>query len=191
MQKKERRERLANLAKTVAVCPRCPALVANRTQPVFGVGNPSAKIFFVGEAPGREEDLQGEPFVGRAGRLLNDWLTHCGLRRPGVYICNAVKCRPPDNRTPLAHELANCRPYLDEQLAIIRPAVVCTLGGVAAQSLLEIKAPLARLRGRVHEYQKLSVVCTYHPAYVARTPSAWRDVRQDLKLLMAEAQAKR
>jgi DNA polymerase len=154
---------------------------------VFGVGDPHARLVFLGEAPGADEDRQGEPFVGRAGQLLNDMITKgMKLRREDVYILNVLKCRPPENRTPLPDEAANCREYLDAQLALIAPQFICCLGAVAAQNLLSSGESIGRLRGRVHEYRGAKVVCTYHPAYLLRNPAAKRDAWEDLKLLMRE-----
>jgi DNA polymerase len=162
-------------------------LAASRTQTVFGAGDPHARLVFLGEAPGADEDRQGEPFVGRAGQLLNDMITKgMKLRREDVYILNVLKCRPPDNRTPTPDEAANCREYLDAQLAVIAPQFLCCLGAVAAQNLLGSTASISRLRGRIHDYRGAKVVCTYHPAYLLRNPAAKRDAWEDLKLLMRE-----
>ncbi|MFW6125262.1 MAG: uracil-DNA glycosylase [Pirellulales bacterium] len=171
------------MAQRVAVCPRCPQLVENRTQPVFGRGNPSAELYLVGEAPGKEEDARGTPFVGPAGRVLDELLQSAGFCRDEVYVCNTIKCRPPDNRPPRAEEITNCRPYFDEQLEIIRPRLLCALGTVAAHALLETRASLVRLRGRFHEHRGIPLLCTYHPAYVRRSPSARRPAEEDMKLL--------
>ena len=167
-----REEALAEVAKRVAACTRCPVLVANRTQTVFGVGNPHSKLVFVGEAPGADEDRQGEPFVGRAGQLLTDIITKgMKLRREDVYIMNILRCRPPDNRTPLPTEAANCREYLDAQLAIIQPRFICCLGACAAQNLLQVDTPIGKLRGRMIDFNGMKVLCTYHPAYRASQPA--------------------
>jgi DNA polymerase len=175
------------VAREVAVCARCPELARTRTQTVFGVGNPYARLVFCGEAPGADEDRLGEPFVGRAGQLLNDIIAKgMKMRRQDVYILNILRCRPPGNRTPLPVEAANCREYLDRQLAIIQPEFICCLGAVAAQNLLGIDTPIGRLRGRVHDFRGIKVVCTYHPAYLLRNPDAKRLVWDDIKLLMAE-----
>jgi uracil-DNA glycosylase family 4 len=180
----ERPGLLENMSNEVAQCSKCPALVACRTQTVFGVGDPNAELCFVGEAPGRDEDAQGEPFVGRAGQLLNRIIAACKMKRNEVYICNILKCRPPDNRTPLPDEVANCRPFLDRQLEIIRPKFICALGGVAAQSLLQVTSSMARLRGRFYQYAGAKVICTYHPAYLLRNPAAKAQVWDDMKMLM-------
>lgn len=182
----ERVAALAEVQREVAVCTRCEELARTRTQTVFGVGNPYARLVFIGEAPGFEEDRQGEPFVGAAGQLLDRILQACTLRREDVYICNILRCRPPNNRNPLPAEAAACREYLDRQLAIIRPEFICCLGAVAAQSLLGTTASIGRLRGRFHDYNGIKVLCTYHPAYLLRTPSAKRRTWEDMQLLMAE-----
>jgi DNA polymerase len=182
----ERVRRLADLKEQVARCTRCAALVECRTQAVFGVGSPTARLCFVGEAPGQEEDRQGEPFVGAAGQLLNRILAACKLERDEVYILNVLKCRPPGNRNPLPDEAANCRGFLEQQIEIIRPEFLCALGGVAAQALLETNSSIGNLRGRIHAYRGIPVVCTYHPAYLLRNPSAKRYVWDDMKMLMAE-----
>lgn len=183
----EKRRRLEALARRVAECRRCAELVRNRTQTVFADGNPDSALVFVGEAPGAEEDRQGLPFVGRAGQLLTDIITKgMGLRREDVYICNVIKCRPPENRTPTATEVANCREFLDEQLALIRPRFICCLGSVAAQRILGGKQSMTRLRGQVFTVGRVKVVCTYHPAYLLRNPEAKRETWEDIKLLMKE-----
>jgi DNA polymerase len=175
------------VACAVAKCTRCTDLARTRTQTVFGTGNPNARLVFMGEAPGADEDRQGEPFVGRAGQLLNDIITKgMKLHREDVYILNTIKCRPPGNRTPAPTEIANCRPFLDQQLAILRPESICCLGAVAAQALLETSAPLGRLRGRFHDFRGIKVICTYHPAYVLRYPDTKRQVWDDIKVLMKE-----
>jgi DNA polymerase len=177
---------LAKLQRTVAACTRCRELADTRTQTVFGAGSPRARLVFVGEAPGLDEDRQGEPFVGAAGQLLTRILQACTLRRDDVYICNILRCRPPGNRNPLPEEADNCREYLDGQLAIIQPEFICCLGSVAAQNLLGTTASIGQLRGRFHDYRGIRVLCTYHPAYLLRTPSAKRRVWEDMQLLMAE-----
>ncbi len=182
-----REEALAEVARRVAVCTRCPVLVQNRTQTVFGVGNPRSNLVFIGEAPGADEDRQGEPFVGRAGQLLTDIIIKgMKLRREDVYIMNILRCRPPGNRTPLPAEAANCREYLDSQLAIIQPQFLCCLGACAAQNLLQVDTPIGKLRGRMIDFNGMKVLCTYHPAYVLRNPPAKRQVWDDIQILMAE-----
>jgi uracil-DNA glycosylase len=178
---------LAAVAREVAACMRCAELAATRTQTVFGVGNPYARLVFCGEAPGADEDRLGEPFVGRAGQLLTDIIVKgMKMRREDVYILNILRCRPPGNRNPLPQEAANCREYLDRQLAIIQPQFICCLGAVAAQNLLATDEAIGRLRGRVHNFHGIKVVCTYHPAYVLRNPSAKKSVWEDIQMLMAE-----
>lgn len=183
----ERRQALRVLAERVAVCTRCPELVATRTQTVFGVGEPGVELCFVGEAPGADEDAQGEPFVGAAGQLLNRIILACRMKREEVYICNILKCRPPGNRTPLPNEIACCREYLEEQLSLVRPRFICALGSVAAQNLLGTTQSLGRLRGRFHDYRGIPVMVTYHPAYLLphRNPEKKKDVWEDMKWLMA------
>jgi DNA polymerase len=159
-------------------------LASTRTQTVFGVGNPSARLVFIGEAPWADEDRQGEPFVGKAGQLLTKIIEACRLRREDVYIANVLKCRPPGNRTPAPDEVTHCRGYLDRQLAIIRPEYICCLGAVATRCLLGLESPMNRIRGKFFDYEGIPVLCTYHPAYLLRNPAAKRDVWDDMKLLM-------
>jgi DNA polymerase len=174
------------LQRDVAGCTRCGELARTRTQTVFGVGNPRARLCFLGEAPGADEDRLGEPFVGRAGQLLNKILEACHLRREDVYILNVLKCRPPGNRNPAPDEAENCRPYLDRQLELIQPEFICCLGAVAAQNLLRTTESIGRMRGKVLSYGGIHVVCTYHPAYLLRNPSAKKYAWDDIKLLMRE-----
>ena len=174
------------LQQEVAACTRCGELASTRTQTVFGVGDPNARLCFLGEAPGADEDRQGAPFVGRAGQLLNKILEACKLRREDVYILNILKCRPPGNRNPAPDESQNCRRFLNRQLELIQPEFICCLGSVAAQNLLDTTETIGRLRGSVHEYQGIKVVCTYHPAYLLRNPSAKKQTWDDMKLLMRE-----
>lgn len=170
-------------------CPLCPELAANRTQTVFGVGNRQAEWMVVGEAPGADEDRQGEPFVGRAGKLLDNMLRAAGFAREQVFIANILKCRPPNNRDPRPEEAAHCAPYLNRQIALVAPRVILAVGRVAAQNLLETDQPLGRLRGRMHSFgpQRIPVVVTYHPAYLLRSPGAkrktWEDLRRALQAL--------
>jgi uracil-DNA glycosylase len=180
-----RRQALTLLAETVAGCTRCAELARKRTRTVFGVGAIDPPICFVGEAPGVTEDARGEPFVGDAGLLLNRIIIACGLKREEVYICNIIKCRPPDNRLPLPDEADNCREYLERQLELVRPKFLCALGACAAQNLLNSKLPIGRLRGRFHDYRGIPVLCTYHPAYLLRTPEKKKDVWEDMKMLLA------
>lgn len=174
------------LREEVARCTLCQELAKTRTQTVFGVGNPQARLCLLGEAPGADEDRQGEPFVGRSGRLLTKILEACNLRREDVYILNILKCRPPKNRNPLPAESQNCRRYLDRQLELINPEFICCLGAVAAQNLLETTEAIGRLRGSIHSYRKIKVICTYHPAYLLRAPAAKKDAWEDMKFLMRE-----
>lgn len=182
----ERIAALEALAAQVRVCTRCALLAAQRTQTVFGVGNPEARVVFFGEAPGFDEDRTGEPFVGRAGQLLNKMLEACGFRREDVYIMNVLKCRPPENRTPAPDEVANCRPFFERQFQILRPEYICCLGGSAAGALLQSRLALSRLRGRFHTWRGIKVLCTYHPAYLLRNPASKRDAWEDLKLLLRD-----
>jgi DNA polymerase len=177
---------LAIVQQEVAACTACRELADTRTQTVFGVGNPHARLCFLGEAPGADEDRQGEPFVGRAGQLLTKIIEACQLKREDVYILNVLKCRPPGNRNPLPNEVANCRGFLDRQLALIRPEFICCLGSVAAHTLLETDTPIGRLRGKLLLYRGIPVVCTYHPAYLLRNPAAKKDTWEDMKLLMRQ-----
>jgi DNA polymerase len=166
----------------VAACKRC-ALCNTRTQTVFGVGNRSAQWLIVGEAPGAEEDRQGEPFVGRAGLLLNSMLRAIGLAREQVYIANVLKCRPPGNRDPNPVEAAECLPYLDQQIALLKPKIMLAVGRIAAQNLLRTDKTLGSLRQQVHSFgvSKVPMVVTYHPAYLLRTPGDKRKAWEDLK----------
>ena len=174
------------LQSEVTQCTLCDELASTRTQTVFGVGNPQARLCFLGEAPGAEEDRLGEPFVGRAGKLLDKILEACSLSRDQVYILNVLKCRPPGNRNPTPQESTNCRKFLNRQLELIDPEYICCLGAVAAQNLLDTQTAIGRLRGKVHEYRGINVVCTYHPAYLLRNPPAKKHTWDDMKLLMRE-----
>ncbi len=166
-------------------CRRCK-LHPYRTQIVFGIGNPQAKLVFIGEAPGRDEDLQGEPFVGQAGQLLNKIIQAIQLRREEVYIANIIKCRPPENRNPEPDEIAACEPFLIKQLQLIRPRLICALGAFAAQTLLKTEEKISSLRGNFHEYQGIPLMPTYHPAYLLRNPSRKREVWEDMKKIKKE-----
>jgi DNA polymerase len=182
----ERPAKLQTLAAEVAACRKCTELAETRTQTVFGVGSPTARLMFIGEAPGGEEDRQGEPFVGRAGQLLTDMITKgMGLSRDQVYIANILKCRPPDNRTPSYSECANCVGYLEQQIAVIRTEFICMLGLVAAQTLLETTQSLGRLRGKWHTYRGIRTIVTYHPAFLLRSPAFKKQAWEDLQMLMA------
>lgn len=176
------------LEHAVAACAKC-GLEKTRTQTVFGVGNRSARWLFVGEAPGADEDRQGEPFVGRAGQLLNAMLFAIGLKREEVYIANILKCRPPNNRDPQPNEIAHCEPYLIRQIELIRPKLIVALGRHAAHSLLKTEVPLARLRGQRLSYHGTPLVVTYHPAYLLRTPADKRRAWDDLCLARKVAEA--
>lgn len=177
---KERIQLLENLKNETVGCQKC-SLSKTRTNLVFGVGNHNAELMFVGEAPGRDEDLQGEPFVGRAGQLLTKIIEAIGMKRTDVYIANVLKCRPPGNRNPLPDEIALCMPYLIKQIDIIKPKVLCALGTFAAQTLLNTKAPVGTLRGRFHEYQGIPMMVTFHPAYLLRNPNDKVKVWEDMK----------
>ena len=171
---------LEDLRRTVLNCREC-GLCKTRTNVVFGEGIKNAKLLFVGEAPGFEEDKQGIPFVGRAGQLLTKIIVSIGLKREDVYIANILKCRPPQNRNPLPSEVKACTPYLIKQIELIKPEVICALGTFAAQALLATTEPISELRGRFHIWRDIKVMPTYHPAYLLRNPSAKRPVWQDMK----------
>jgi DNA polymerase len=182
----QRRYALEVLAKEVSGCSRCAELASTRTQTVFGVGKLEPDVCFVGEAPGADEDAQGEPFVGAAGQLLNRIIAACGMKREEVYICNIIKCRPPGNRLPQPNEAGSCREYLERQLELIRPKFICALGACAAQNLLNTKVAIGRLRGQFLDYHGIPVLCTFHPAYLLRSPERKKDVWEDMKKLMAK-----
>jgi DNA polymerase len=164
-----------------ADCTRCKLHTLGRKQVVFGVGNPNADLMFVGEAPGADEDIQGEPFVGRAGQLLTKIIEAIDLKRADVYIANVIKCRPPGNRNPEPDEVAQCEPFLFRQIDTIKPKVIVALGKFAAQCLLRTTEPITRIRGREFKYRDAILIPTYHPAYLLRTPSAKREVWEDMK----------
>ncbi|HKY10033.1 MAG TPA: uracil-DNA glycosylase [Candidatus Binatia bacterium] len=181
---------LEELRAEIGDCQRCK-LCAGRTHIVFGVGNPKARLMFVGEGPGRDEDIQGEPFVGRAGQLLNDIITKgMGLKRSDVYIANVVKCRPPDNRNPEPDEVAACEPFLKRQIDLIRPEIIVGLGKFAVQCLLQSKAPITKVRGTWHRYHGIKLMPTFHPAYLLRNPAdkklVWEDIKKVIKELRGE-----
>lgn len=180
----EKEARLQALRQEVAACRAC-GLHRGRKQAVFGAGDPSARVLFVGEAPGYDEDRLGEPFVGKAGQLLNDIIRAMGLRREDVYIANVVKCRPPGNRTPDPGEAGACRKYLEAQIEIVAPEVIVALGGVAASALLGRPQPLRAVRGRFWEYRGIPLMPTYHPAYLLRYPEEKRKTWRDVQLVMA------
>jgi DNA polymerase len=164
-------------------CSRCKLHTLGRKQVVFGVGNPDADLMFVGEAPGADEDLQGIPFVGRAGQLLTKIIEAIELKRDDVYIANVIKCRPPQNRNPEQDEVETCEPFLFQQIDVIKPKVIVALGTFAARALLRTLDPISRLRGRVYEYRGAKLIPTFHPAYLLRNPSSKRDVWEDMKLV--------
>ncbi|HSP34397.1 MAG TPA: uracil-DNA glycosylase [Thermoanaerobaculia bacterium] len=180
--------RISNLESLSAVahdCTKC-RLAGTRTQVVFGTGSPNAQLMFIGEAPGRDEDLQGKPFVGRAGQLLTDIIRAMKLTRDDVYIANVIKCRPPENRNPEPDELDACRPYIERQISLINPKVIVTLGKFALQSLTGKAHAVSAARGQWTECNGIKVMPTYHPAYLLRTPSAKKEVWNDMKKVMAE-----
>jgi DNA polymerase len=189
----ERAAALQTIREDLGDCTRC-ALHKGRNTIVFGVGNPAARLMFVGEGPGADEDAQGEPFVGRAGQLLNNMIGAMGLKREECYIANIVKCRPPGNRTPEPDEANTCTPFLFRQIDVVRPQVLVALGATAATYLLGARQPLAGLRGRVHAYRGLSLIVTYHPAFLLRDPrqkkEAWADLQIAMKELGLKAPAK-
>jgi len=176
---------LKSFEQAICACQKC-SLGKTRTKFVFGVGDPQAGIIFIGEAPGHNEDLQGEPFVGRAGQLLDKILGAIKLSRQEVYIANILKCRPPDNRDPLPEEMQTCLPYLLEQIKLIKPKLICCLGRVAAQMLLDTKVPLSKLRGRFIDYYGMKLLVTYHPAALLRNPGYKPDTWEDVRMLRRE-----
>lgn len=178
-------ESMEDIRIAVESCQKC-SLCETRTNTVFGAGDENAKLVFVGEAPGADEDKQGVPFVGRAGQKLTQIIEAMGLSRSEVYIANVLKCRPPGNRNPLPEEIQKCEPYLMAQLQFIEPKVICALGGFAAQTLLRTDTGISRLRGRFHTYQGIRLMPTYHPAYLLRNPKAKRDVWEDVQKVMIE-----
>ncbi|MCE5212836.1 MAG: uracil-DNA glycosylase [Deltaproteobacteria bacterium] len=184
--RKTKEEMLKKVHRDMANCQLCP-LGRTRKNLVFGDGNPEARIVFVGEAPGADEDEQGLPFVGRAGQLLTDIIVKgMKLERKNVYICNILKCRPPGNRNPLPDEISKCEPFLKRQLQIISPEVICALGTFAAKTLLKTDVPISVLRGRFHLYEGIKLMPTYHPAYLLRNPSAKKQVWEDVQMIMKE-----
>ena len=185
-QKGSRESRLTALAARVAQCARCQELATTRQQTVFGIGNPNARVMFIGEAPGADEDESGEPFVGRAGQLLTKIIIACGWTREELYICNILRCRPPGNRPPAPEEAHNCREYLNGQIAIIQPEYIVCWGTTAAQNLLGSEETIGKLRGQFFTHGQAKVLCTYHPSYLLRNPEAKKPVWEDMKLLLAE-----
>lgn len=182
----ERGAALEVLSNEVAQCTRCQDLAHSRTQTVFGVGNPAARLVFFGEAPGADEDRMGEPFVGKAGQLLTKIIEACTLSRDDVYIMNVLRCRPPGNRNPTPEEAMNCRPFFEKQFEVVRPEFVCCLGSIAASTLLNTTQSVGRLRGKLHDWRGMKVMVTYHPAYLLRNASAKKHVWNDMKMLMKE-----
>lgn len=180
-------ETLAEICADLGDCRRCP-LCETRKNLVFGVGSQSAKVLFVGEAPGRDEDIQGEPFVGEAGQLLTKMIKAMGYERSEVYICNVLKCRPPENRNPAPEEISQCGPFLLRQVKAIAPKAIVALGTFAAQTLLCSKEPISRLRGKFHDYHSIPLMPTFHPAFLLRSPEkkreVWADLQQVIKLLV-------
>jgi len=176
---------LGDHCKAICTCTKC-SLGETRTKFVYGTGNPDAKIMFVGEAPGRDEDLKGEPFVGRAGQLLDKILVAMGLSREEIYIANILKCRPPGNRDPQPEEMRTCIPYLKEQIRLIKPQLICALGRIAAHGLLETTTPLGKLRGHWHSFEGIPLIVTYHPAALLRFTQYKRPTWEDMQKLMAE-----
>ena len=174
-------EALKAIREDLGDCTRCKLHTLGRKQIVFGVGNPNADLMFVGEAPGADEDIQGEPFVGRAGQLLTKIIEAIGMKREDVYIANVIKCRPPGNRNPEPDEVEQCEQFMFRQVDTIKPKVIVALGKFAAQALLRTNDPITRLRGREYKYRGAVLMPTYHPAYLLRTPSAKRDVWEDMK----------
>ncbi len=176
---------LKQVRKNLGECTRCK-LHPHRKNIVFGTGNPEAKLVFVGEGPGGDEDLQGKPFVGRAGQLLTKIINSINLTREEVYIANIIKCRPPQNRNPEPDEIKACEPFLIQQLDVIQPKIICALGTFAAQTLLETDERISRLRGRFISYRGSKLIATFHPAYLLRNPNKKRDVWEDMKMIRKE-----
>jgi uracil-DNA glycosylase len=182
----DRQALLSALSTDVRACKLCRELACSRKQTVFGVGHARPRVVFFGEAPGADEDRQGEPFVGRAGQLLTKIIEACGWQRSDVYIMNVLKCRPPDNRNPLPAEVDNCRPFFERQFEILRPEFIVCVGAVPAQALLETTEAVGKLRSRFHRYKSSKVLVTYHPSYLLRNPSAKKYVWDDMQLLLKE-----
>ncbi len=171
-------------------CTLCSELAGTRKNVVFGAGNLHAKLMFVGEAPGAEEDIQGLPFVGQAGQLLTKIIESIGLKRQEVFIANTLKCRPPQNRQPKPDEISNCHPFLAAQIELIKPKIICALGTFAAQTLLKSETPISKLRGRFYDFgEGIRLICTFHPAYLLRNPGEKRKVWEDMKTIKAALEA--
>jgi uracil-DNA glycosylase family 4 len=179
-------EALKIIREDIGDCTRCVLHKQGRKQIVFGVGNPNAELMFIGEAPGADEDIQGEPFVGRAGQLLNNMIKAMGIQREDVYIANIIKCRPPNNRTPERDECETCSPFLMRQIAVIKPKVIVALGAVAAKTLLAINAPMSEFRGRWFDFRRTKLAVTYHPAFLLRDPRQKKEAWKDLQMVMRE-----
>jgi uracil-DNA glycosylase len=179
-------EALQTIREDLGDCTRCPLHKQGRKQIVFGVGNPRAELMFIGEAPGADEDTQGEPFVGRAGQLLNNMIKAMGIRREDVYIANIIKCRPPGNRTPERDECETCSPFLMRQIAVVQPKVIVALGAVAAKTLLAINAPMHELRGHWYDFRGTKLAVTYHPAFLLRDPRQKKETWKDLQMVMKD-----
>jgi DNA polymerase len=179
------RDTLHLIRRDLGDCTRCKLHRLGRRQIVFGVGNPSADLMFVGEAPGGDEDIQGIPFVGRAGQLLTKIIEAIGLTRDDVYIANVIKCRPPENRNPEPDEVETCEPFLSRQIEAIKPRVIVALGSFAAKALLKTQDPISRLRGRIYDYRGAKLVPTFHPAFLLRSPDRKRDTWEDMKRVRA------
>jgi uracil-DNA glycosylase len=177
---------LRAIREDIGDCTRCRLAKQGRKQIVFGVGNPRAELMFIGEAPGADEDQQGEPFVGRAGQLLNNMIKAMGLRREDIYIANIIKCRPPGNRTPERDECERCSPFLMRQIATIKPKVLVALGAVAAKTLLAINAPMSELRGKWYDFRGTKLAVTYHPAFLLRDPRQKKEAWKDLQMVMKD-----
>jgi len=177
---------LLAIREDIGDCTRCRLHKQGRKQIVFGVGNPSAELMFIGEAPGADEDAQGEPFVGRAGQLLNNMIKAMGLRREDIYIANIIKCRPPGNRTPERDECETCSPFLMRQIATIKPKAIVALGAVAAKTLLAVNAPMSELRGHWYDFRGTKLAVTYHPAFLLRDPRQKKEAWKDLQMVMKE-----
>jgi uracil-DNA glycosylase len=175
---------LRAIREDIGDCTRCRLAKQGRKQIVFGVGNPRSELMFIGEAPGADEDQQGEPFVGRAGQLLNNMIKAMGLRREDIYIANIIKCRPPGNRTPERDECETCSPFLMRQIATIKPKVLVALGAVAAKTLLAINAPMSELRGQWYDFRGTKLAVTYHPAFLLRDPRQKKEAWKDLQMVM-------
>lgn len=176
---------LETMAREVAACTAC-GLHKTRTQTVFASGDPAAGLMFVGEAPGADEDVQGKPFVGRAGQLLTKMIEAIGFQREEVYIANVLKCRPPNNRDPLPDEVAACEGYLKRQIAAVKPVIICALGAHAARTLLRVDTPIGRMRGRIYDYAGVPLLATYHPSFLLRSPAHKKEAWEDLQKLRDE-----